>query len=509
MQTRVTTRFLVAQEIQSNNDVRVKIVWDSGLLGHASHVALQSEGDGQRGAGVTEQATWPARRLIPGDSCRAAGPGLSCGRVRGGRQSHARPPPLPLPLLPSLLSPPSPPLPSRRARAPGRLTLHPGGGVAFTDQPSRALPRTRPASPRTLPSRGGPATPGRARGLPQPAAPPAPRTDSGPARLPSFAPSAPHLLCRHRPFPRAAAAALAGATAALRHLRRPLRFRPARPRPRASHPAWRLPPPGPGAAASRPLLRSDAADGFGSILMLGFIIRPPHQLLPLLLCPGLRIPRLSVLCAQPRECGLWLSLGGFHERGQDWEQTQKIYNCHVLLNNEGSVVATYRKTHLCDVEIPGQGPMRESNSTIPGPSLESPVSTPAGKIGLAICYDMRFPELSLALAQAGAEILTYPSAFGSVTGPAHWEVLLRARAIETQCYVVAAAQCGRHHEKRASYGHSMVVDPWGTVVARCSEGPGLCLARIDLNYLRQLRQHLPVFQHRRPDLYGNLGHPLS
>ncbi|EHB13648.1 Nitrilase-like protein 1 [Heterocephalus glaber] len=186
-----------------------------------------------------------------------------------------------------------------------------------------------------------------------------------------------------------------------------------------------------------------------------------------------------------RECGLWLSLGGFHERGQDWEQTQKIYNCHVLLNSKGSVVATYRKTHLCDVEIPGQEPMRESNSTIPGPSFESPVSTPAGKIGLAICYDIRFPELSLALAQAGAEILTYPSAFGPITGPAHWEVLLRARAIETQCYVVAAAQCGRHHAKRASHGHSMVVDPWGTVVARCSEGPGLCLARIDLKYLRQ------------------------
>ncbi|KAF6075309.1 nitrilase 1 [Phyllostomus discolor] len=152
--------------------------------------------------------------------------------------------------------------------------------------------------------------------------------------------------------------------------------------------------------------------------------------------------------------------------------------------------------------------MRESNSTMPGPRLELPVRTPAGRVGLAICYDMRFPELSLALAQAGAEILTYPSAFGSVTGPAHWEVLLRARAIETQCYVVAAAQCGRHHEKRASYGHSMVVDPWGTVVACCSEGPGLCLARIDLGYLRQLRQHLPVFQHRRPDLYGNLGRPL-
>uniref|UniRef100_A0A8W4FP60 Nitrilase 1 n=1 Tax=Sus scrofa TaxID=9823 RepID=A0A8W4FP60_PIG len=255
---------------------------------------------------------------------------------------------------------------------------------------------------------------------------------------------------------------------------------------------------------------------------LGFIIRPPHQLLSLLLGPRLRILRLSILCAQPRprsmaisssswdlplvavcqvtstpdkqqnfktcaelvreaarlgaclaflpeafdfigrdpeetlrlseplggkllgeytqlarECGLWLSLGGFHERGQDWEQTQKIYNCHVILNNTGSVVATYRKTHLCDVEIPGQGPMCESNSTIPGPSLEPPVSTPAGKIGLAICYDMRFPELSLALVQAGAEILTYPSAFGSVTGrpgiqPASSWMLVRFISTEPQ-----------------------------------------------------------------------------
>ncbi|XP_021031114.1 deaminated glutathione amidase isoform X1 [Mus caroli] len=324
--------------------------------------------------------------------------------------------------------------------------------------------------------------------------------------------------------------------------------------------------------------------------MLGFITRPPHQLLSLL-CTGYRLLRTPVLCTQPRprtmssswelplvavcqvtstpnkqenfktcaelvqeaarlgaclaflpeafdfiarnpaetlllseplngdllgqysqlarECGIWLSLGGFHERGQDWEQNQKIYNCHVLLNSKGSIVASYRKTHLCDVEIPGQGPMRESNYTKPGGTLEPPVKTPAGKVGLAICYDMRFPELSLKLAQAGAEILTYPSAFGSVTGPAHWEVLLRARAIESQCYVIAAAQCGRHHETRASYGHSMVVDPWGTVVARCSEGPGLCLARIDLHFLQQMRQHLPVFQHRRPDLYGSLGHPLS
>ncbi|XP_052492822.1 deaminated glutathione amidase isoform X3 [Budorcas taxicolor] len=294
-------------------------------------------------------------------------------------------------------------------------------------------------------------------------------------------------------------------------------------------------------------LRKYLSEEKGFNLMLGFIIRPPHQLLSLLSCPGLRIPRFSVLCAPLRlrtmavSSSSWeLPLVAVCQVTSTPDKEQNFKTCAELIREAarlgaclaflpeafdfiardpeetqrlseplGSVVATYRKTHLCDVEIPGQGPMRESNSTIPGPSLESPISTPAGKIGLAICYDMRFPELSLALVQAGAEILTYPSAFGSVTGPAHWEVLLRARAIETQCYVVAAAQCGRHHEKRASYGHSMVVDPWGTVVARCSEGPGLCLARIDLNYLQQLRKQLPVFQHRRPDLYGNLGHPLS
>ncbi|XP_007485022.1 deaminated glutathione amidase isoform X3 [Monodelphis domestica] len=236
-----------------------------------------------------------------------------------------------------------------------------------------------------------------------------------------------------------------------------------------------------------------------------FIARDPAETLQL--SEPLGGDLVSRYAQLARECGLWISLGGFHERGQDWEQTQRIYNCHVLLDNKGSIVATYRKTHLCDVELPGQGSMCESNSTAPGPTLGSPISTPAGKVGLAICYDLRFPELSLALAQNGAEILTYPSAFGSVTGPAHWEVLLRARAIETQCYVVAAAQWGQHHEKRGSYGHSMVVDPWGVVVARCSEGPGLCLAHIDLAYLRQVRQHMPVAQHRRPDLYGNLGRP--
>ncbi|NWS64846.1 NIT1 amidase, partial [Chunga burmeisteri] len=233
-----------------------------------------------------------------------------------------------------------------------------------------------------------------------------------------------------------------------------------------------------------------------------------------------------------RDCGVWLSLGGFHERGQDWPTTQRIYNCHVLLDptgesprpcpaNRGSLapvdvpfprtllspghlVAAYRKTHLCDVELEGRVTMKESSFTNPGTEIVPPVSTPAGKLGLSICYDLRFPEISLALRRAGAEILTYPSAFTIPTGSAHWEVLLRARAIESQCYVVAAAQTGKNHERRTSYGHALVVDPWGAVVAQCREGPGLCYAEIDLDYLRQIRREIPVHNHRRPDLYGTV-----
>ncbi|NXL88432.1 NIT1 amidase, partial [Alectura lathami] len=170
----------------------------------------------------------------------------------------------------------------------------------------------------------------------------------------------------------------------------------------------------------------------------------------------------------------------------------------------GRMVAAYRKTHLCDVELEGRVAMRESSFTNPGTEIVPPVSTPAGKLGLSICYDLRFPEISLALRHAGAEILTYPSAFTFPTGSAHWEALLRARAIECQCYVVAAAQTGRNHESRVSYGHTLVADPWGTVVAQCGESPGLCYAEIDLEYLRRVRREIPVHSHRRPDLYGTV-----
>ncbi|NWX17453.1 NIT1 amidase, partial [Aegotheles bennettii] len=251
------------------------------------------------------------------------------------------------------------------------------------------------------------------------------------------------------------------------------------------------------AAACAGLVREAAARGALLVFLpegFDFIGRDTAQTLSL--AEGLHGDLMGRYAQLARDCGVWLSLGGLHERGQDWETTGRIYNCHALLDPAGHLVAAYRKTHLCDVELEGRVSMRESSFTNPGSELVPPITTPVGKLGLSICYDLRFPEVSLALRRAGAEILTYPSAF---------TVLLRARAIESQCYVVAAAQTGQNHERRTSYGHAMVVDPWGAVVAQCREGPGLCYAEIDLEYLHRVRREIPVLSHRRPDLYGTVG----
>ncbi|KAH9504368.1 Nitrilase and fragile histidine triad fusion protein NitFhit [Bulinus truncatus] len=199
---------------------------------------------------------------------------------------------------------------------------------------------------------------------------------------------------------------------------------------------------------------------------------------------------------------VWLSLGGYHQKGPDIDVNPKIINTHVIIDNQGAVKGSYEKIHLFDVDIPGRVRLCESDGVIPGSEIVPPVSTPIGRLGLAICYDMRFPELSLALAHQGAQVITYPSAFTQTTGMAHWESILRARAIETQCYVIAAAQTGKHNAKRSSYGHAMVVDPWGAIIAQCSEGVGICLAEIDLDYVAKVRSEMPVWQHRRTDLYG-------
>ena len=155
---------------------------------------------------------------------------------------------------------------------------------------------------------------------------------------------------------------------------------------------------------------------------------------------------------------VWLFLGGMHERTSN-NPNDKPSNGHIAINDKGEIVRVYHKLHLFDLDIPCTR-LLESEYTKSGDRVEPLVQTPAGSVGLGICYDVRFPEFACSMAKAGASILTYPSSFTIKTGLAHWETLLRARAIENQCYVIAAAQNGVHNAKRSSYGHSMIIDPW-------------------------------------------------
>lgn len=176
----------------------------------------------------------------------------------------------------------------------------------------------------------------------------------------------------------------------------------------------------------------------------------------------------------------------------------KVYARCPVYDAEGKLVSQYDKIHLFDVDVAdAHACYRESDFIAHGSELVT-CPTPAGKVGLSICYDLRFPEHYQQLRLQGAEILTVPSAFTYVTGEAHWEMLLRARAIETQSYVLAANQGGRHSETRQSWGHSMIIDPWGQVLAERKEsGPGLIFAEIDLAELQRRRQAMPVMMHRQ------------
>lgn len=204
---------------------------------------------------------------------------------------------------------------------------------------------------------------------------------------------------------------------------------------------------------------------------------------------------LDGLRSAAREAGIFVN-AGLHELPQT-QSPSRCYNTNVLISNEGAVTGTYRKMHLFDVDLAPNGPtIRESNTTIPGSDLVPPVPTPIGSLGLQTCFDVRFSEPSRLLTQAGAVALTFPSAFAERTGAAHWEVLLRARAIENQSYVFASAQIGEHFPGRRSYGYSMIVDPWGTVVAQCPQRDDpagtLCFAEIDLDFVAKVRREMPM-----------------
>jgi predicted amidohydrolase len=178
------------------------------------------------------------------------------------------------------------------------------------------------------------------------------------------------------------------------------------------------------------------------------------------------------------------------------ENEVRVYNTSVVLGPDGRTLAVYRKIHLFDVELPGGPPLQESKAVLPG---HEPVvaQTPIGPLGLSICYDLRFPELYRTLTRRGARVLAVPSAFTERTGKDHWEVLLRARAIENLAYVIAPAQVGTHAPGRASHGHAMIVDPWGAILAQAADGPGLALAELDFDRQDRMRRSLPALAHAR------------
>jgi deaminated glutathione amidase len=212
-------------------------------------------------------------------------------------------------------------------------------------------------------------------------------------------------------------------------------------------------------------------------------------------------PFLAGMRVVARETGAWLLIGSLvidpagEPSGAAGET--RLANRSFLIDAGGAVIARYDKIHMFDIDLPGGESYRESNAYRPGGGTVV-AETPWGRLGLGICYDVRFPHLYRALAQAGADFLTVPSVFTVPTGSAHWHVLLRARAIENGCFVFAPAQWGEHPVGRRSYGHSLIVDPWGEVLADAGEGVGVVSARIDPGRIAEVRRMVPSLNHDRP-----------
>ena len=204
-------------------------------------------------------------------------------------------------------------------------------------------------------------------------------------------------------------------------------------------------------------------------------------------------PALSALIALSRELGVWHLVGSLTLMSDDG----RMYNRSLLISGEGRIVASYDKIHMFDATLPSGTVIRESSAYRPGERAVI-AGTPWGPLGMTVCYDLRFPQLYRALARGGAKMLAIPSSFQRETGKAHWHVLLRARAIENASFVIAPALCGDHPGKRMTYGHSLVIDPWGEVLADGGEAPGVVYADLDLGQVDKVRAMLPSLAHDRP-----------
>jgi predicted amidohydrolase len=247
-------------------------------------------------------------------------------------------------------------------------------------------------------------------------------------------------------------------------------------------------------AEASALIREAAGQGawFVSTPEMTNILEPDRPRLRSLVKTEVEDESVAAFAALARELGLWLNIGSLALKGPG----EKLLNRSLLFAPDGAIAARYDKIHLFDVDLPTGESLRESHA-YEGGGRAALAHTPLGPIGLTICYDMRFPHLYRTLAQAGAKLFTVPSAFTVPTGQAHWHVLLRARAIETGSFVLAAAQGGRHESGRETYGHSLVVAPWGEVLAEAGTEPGIVMADLDLAQSDLARSRIPSLAHDR------------
>ncbi len=214
-----------------------------------------------------------------------------------------------------------------------------------------------------------------------------------------------------------------------------------------------------------------------------------------------RGPIQDFLAARAREHGIWI-VGGTLPLAAP--AADKVYAACLLFDAQGKQVARYDKMHLFDVMLEQSGERYAESQTIAPGEQVVVADTPFGRLGLAVCYDLRFPELFRRMSDLRVEIIALPSAFTALTGKAHWESLVRVRAIENQSYMIAAAQGGYHFNGRETYGDSMIVDPWGAVLERLPRGAGVISAEIDLAYLARIRRNFPSLQHRRREIFAGL-----
>lgn len=213
-------------------------------------------------------------------------------------------------------------------------------------------------------------------------------------------------------------------------------------------------------------------------------------------------PSITMLCDQARELGVWIVGGSVPEREVRVPASRDfLYNTCIVVNPSGEIVGKHRKMHLFDIDVPGRIKFKESDSLSPGNSV-TVIDTPWGGVGIGICYDIRFPELAMLMRKKGAKLFIYPGAFNMVTGPAHWELLQRARAVDNQVFVATCSPSRDESSNYIAWGHSTIVSPWGDIIAKAGPEEEIITCEIELKLVDEMRQNIPCWSQKRVDIYN-------